>query len=92
MFTAKYCIPRAINHNTEPRPVGADRRKGRPSWSTGARWTVLEIGARGELLSVTCNGQKTVDGARDATRREGPITLRCGGGTVRVRRVEIRVL
>ncbi len=63
----------------------------------GGRWNTLEISARGELLSVTFNGQKTVDGVRDARHRAGPIALQhapgVGGddtGVVRFRRVEIR--
>lgn len=61
-----------------------------PMPRAGGRWNVLEISARGPLLSVVFNGAKTVDGVRDATHAEGPIALQYGAGTVKVRRVEIR--
>lgn len=61
-----------------------------PMPRAGGRWTVLEIGARGPLLSVVVNGVKTVDGLRDTSHAEGPIALQYGSGTVKFRRVEIR--
>lgn len=61
-----------------------------PMPKAGGRWNLLEVTARGEMLSVVFNGVKTVDGARDATHSEGPIALQYGAGTVRFRRVEIR--
>lgn len=61
-----------------------------PMPKAGGRWTVLEISARGDTLSVVVNGVTTVDGVRDATHAEGPIALQYGSGTVKFRRVEIR--
>lgn len=61
-----------------------------PMPKAGGRWNVLEVSARGEVLSVVFNGVKTVDGVRDAAHAEGPIALQYGTGTVKFRRVEIR--
>lgn len=63
-----------------------------PMPKAGGRWNVLEISARGPVLSVVFNGLKTVDGVRDAAHAEGPIALQYGTGTVKFRRVEIRPL
>lgn len=63
-----------------------------PMPRAGGRWSVLEISARGDALSVVFNGLKTVDGVRDETHAEGPIALQYGAGTVKFRRVEIRPL
>ncbi len=61
-----------------------------PVPKAGGRWNLLEISARGPVLSVVFNGVTTVDGARDTAHAEGPIALQYGAGTVRFRRVEIR--
>lgn len=61
-----------------------------PMPKAGGRWNVLEISARGPLLSVVFNGVTTVDSVRDTSHAEGPIALQYGGGTVKFRRVEIR--
>lgn len=61
-----------------------------PIPKAGGRWNVLEISARGPLLSVVFNGATTVDGVRDTAHAEGPIALQYGAGTVKFRRVEIR--
>ena len=61
-----------------------------PMPRAGGRWNVLEISARGPLLSVVFNGATTVDGVRDTAHAEGPIALQYGAGTVKFRRVEIR--
>lgn len=61
-----------------------------PMPKAGGRWNVLEISARGPLLSVAFNGVKTVDSVRDTAHAEGPIALQYGAGTVKFRRVEIR--
>ncbi len=61
-----------------------------PMPKAGGRWNVLEISARGPLLSVVFNGVKTVDSVRDTAHAEGPIALQYGAGTVKFRRVEIR--
>lgn len=61
-----------------------------PMPKAGGRWSVMEIIARGDTFTVIFNGQKTVDGARDATNREGVIGLQYGSGIVKFRKVEIR--
>jgi len=61
-----------------------------PMPRAGGRWNVLEISARGPLLSVVFNGVTTVDSVRDTAHAEGPIALQYGAGTVKFRRVEIR--
>lgn len=61
-----------------------------PMPKAGGRWNVLEISARGPLLSVVLNGVTTVDSVRDTAHAEGPIALQYGAGTVKFRRVEIR--
>lgn len=58
----------------------------------GGRWNVMEVRARGEVFSVTLNGQKTVDSARDAAHGDGPIALQYGAGVVKFRSVGIRAL
>ncbi len=75
-----------------------------PMPRAGGRWNLLEITARGDSLSVTLNGQKTVDGARDSRFASGRIALQHGDGIrdaagvvndrgmVRFRKVEIRTL
>ncbi len=75
-----------------------------PSYGTGAivnvakigtmikaagKWNVLEISAKGPVMSVTLNGVRTVDGARDARLASGPIALQSAGGTIKFRKVEI---
>jgi hypothetical protein len=75
-----------------------------PSYGTGAivnvakigtmikaagKWNVLEIIAKGPVMSVKLNGVVTVDGARDARLASGPIALQSAGGTIKFRKVEI---
>jgi hypothetical protein len=61
-----------------------------PMPRAGGRWSVLEVSARGDRLSVVFNGVRTVDSVRHGAHAEGPIALQYGAGTVRFRRVEIR--
>jgi hypothetical protein len=75
-----------------------------PMPKAGGRWNEFDITARGDTFSVIMNGQKTVDGARDAKFRSGRIALQHGAGVrdsqgvpndrgvVRFRKVEIRPL
>ena len=75
-----------------------------PMPKAGGRWNVVEITAQGDAFSVVLNGQKTVDGARDAKHATGRIALQHGlgvrddkgvpndRGIVRFRKVEIRRL
>lgn len=75
-----------------------------PMPRAGGRWNIMEITARGDSFTVVLNGQKTVDGARDAKHATGRIALQHGDGianaagvvndrgVVRFRKVELRVL
>lgn len=63
-----------------------------PMPKAGGRWSLIEIRARGDRLSVVFNGQKTVDAVRDAAHAEGPIALQYGAGVVKFRTVEIRTV
>src|SRR3712207_2705178 len=44
-----------------------------PMPKAGGRWNLFEITARGDTFAVALNGQKTVDGARDARHPTGRI-------------------
>lgn len=59
---------------------------------TGGRWNVTEIEARGDRFTVTVNGQRTVDGVRDAAHARGRITLQYGAGVVKFRKVQVRAI
>ncbi len=63
-----------------------------PVPKAGGHWNVMLIRAQGDRFTVTLNGRRTVDNARDARLREGHIGLQYGMGTVRFRKVEIRPL
>jgi hypothetical protein len=78
-----------------------------PSYGTGAivnvakvspmpraanQWNYYEITAKGPEFTVTLNGIKTVEGARDSKNAKGRIALQYGAGIVRFRKVEIRPL
>ena len=78
-----------------------------PSYGTGAivnvakvspmpkaakQWNYYEIIAKGDTFTVTLNGIKTVDGAKDAKLAKGRIALQYGQGIVKFRKVEIRPL
>lgn len=63
-----------------------------PMPRAGGHWNVMVITARGDRFSVTLNGRRTVDAARDSTHREGPFAIQRGAGTVRFRKVELRRL
>lgn len=63
-----------------------------PMPKAGGRWNTMVIIARGDTYSVTLNGLRTVEAARDAAHHEGPIALQRAAGTVRFRKIEIRPL
>jgi hypothetical protein len=63
-----------------------------PMPKAGGRWNVMEIRARGDMLSVAVNGRKTVDSVRDAAHAEGPVALQYGAGVVKFRSVGISAL
>src|SRR5205823_137573 len=46
-----------------------------PMPKAGDKWNVIEIIAKGDSFTIVLNGQKTVDGARDAKHRTGRIAL-----------------
>ena len=62
-----------------------------PMPRAAGRWNLLEISARGETFNVTLNGERTVDGVRNAAHAEGPIALQYGSGVVKFRKVDVRV-
>jgi hypothetical protein len=62
-----------------------------PMPKAGGRWNVMLIAAHGDSFSVTLNGLKTVDAARDSAHAEGPIALQYGAGSVKFRKVDIRL-
>lgn len=68
-----------------------DVAKVSPMPRAAGRWSLLEISARGDSLSVKLNGQTTVDAFRNAAHAEGPIALQYGSGVVKFRRVDILV-
>ncbi len=59
---------------------------------TGGRWNVMDITAKGDRLTVTVNGQRTVDNVQDAKHARGRITLQYGAGVVKFRKVEVRAI
>jgi len=69
-----------------------------PMPKAGGKWNVYDITAKGPELTVMLNGQKTVDGAKDAKFANGRIALQYGEGAVKgkgvvkFRKVEIRPL
>jgi hypothetical protein len=75
-----------------------------PMPKAAGKWNVYEITAKGDSFNVTLNGQKTVDGAKDARHASGRIALQHGlgnkddkgvandKGIVKFRKVEIRKL
>lgn len=57
----------------------------------GNQWNTYVIRAEGPQLTITLNGQVTVD-IEDDTLQGGPIALQYGAGVVRFRNVQIRPL
>src|SRR6267142_1805205 len=51
-----------------------------PMPKAAGKWNVYEITAKGDTLTVTLNGQKTVDGIKDAKHASGRIALQHGLG------------
>lgn len=81
-----------------------DVGKVNPMPKAAGKWNVIEITAKGSTLSVTLNGQVTVDAAQDTKFASGWIALQHGlgvkddkgvandRGVVKFRKVEIRPL
>jgi hypothetical protein len=75
-----------------------------PMPKAAGKWNVYEITAKGDAFTVTLNGLKTVDGAKDARHASGHIALQHGlglkddkgvandKGVVKFRKVEIKPL
>jgi len=68
-----------------------------PMPKAAGKWNVYEIVAKGDTFTVTLNGQKTVDGAKDNKFADGRIALQYGTakdkvGPVKFRKVEIKPL
>ena len=61
-----------------------------PMPKAGGRWNVMEIVAKGDRLTVTVNGVRTVDNVQDASHTHGRIALQYGAGLVKFRRVQVR--
>ena len=57
----------------------------------GNRWNIFDVTARGDHLVVFLNGQQTVN-IRNGKFPSGPIALQNGGGIIRWRTVDLRVL
>jgi hypothetical protein len=57
-----------------------------------AKWNVLDIEARGPYMTVTFNGQRTVNAVRDDKHPRGYFALQYGQGIVKWRKVEVRPL
>jgi len=62
-----------------------------PMPKAGGKWNTYEITAKGRQITVTLNGQKTVD-FRNGLFVEGPITLQHGDGVIKFRKVAIKPL
>ncbi len=62
-----------------------------PMPKAGGKWNTYEITAKGRLITVVLNGQKTVE-LHNGLFVEGPITLQHGEGVIKFRKVAIRPL
>lgn len=82
-----------------------DRRPD-PTYATGAivgfakidrkiiaagRWNTYEVTVKGDMMTVTLNGERTVE-LRDSRFASGPIALQRTAGVVKFRKVQIRTL
>ena len=62
-----------------------------PMPKAGGKWNTFEITAKGRLITVKLNGQKTVE-LHNGLFVEGPFTLQHGAGVIKFRKVAIRPL
>jgi hypothetical protein len=62
-----------------------------PMIKAGGKWNTMVFTAKGSRLTVTLNGQRTVE-IDNSKLGEGPIALQWGRGTIRFRKVEVRTL
>jgi len=63
-----------------------------PMPKAGGKWNTYELTFQGDTMTVVLNGQKTVDGVKDAKFASGPIGLQYAAGVIKFRKVEIRPL
>ncbi len=63
-----------------------------PMPKAGGKWNVMEITAKGPLMSVILNGETTVKGVTDTLHSKGVIGLQYRAGIVKFRKFEIRPL
>jgi len=59
-----------------------------PMPKAGLNWNVMEIDAKGDLMTVKLNGKQTVS-VHDSKHARGRIGFQMGGGVVRWRKIEI---
>jgi hypothetical protein len=62
-----------------------------PMPKAGGKWNTFEITAKGRLITVVLNGQKTVD-LHNGLFAEGPFTLQHGEGVIKWRKVAVKPL
>ena len=62
-----------------------------PMPKAGGKWNTFEISAKGRVISVKMNGQKTVE-LHNGMWVEGPFTLQHGAGVIKFRKVAIKPL
>ncbi len=66
-----------------------------PMPKAGGKWNTMEVTAKGQHLTLTFNGVKTVDvmvAATDARLAAGPVALQWGRGVIKFSKVEIKPL
>jgi len=62
-----------------------------PMPKAGGKWNTFEITAKGRLISVLLNGQKTAD-LQNGMFEDGPFTLQYGSGVIKWRKVAVKPL
>ena len=62
-----------------------------PMPKAGGKWNTFEITAKGRHITVLLNGQKTAE-LHNGLFSQGPITLQHGAGTIKFRKVAVKVL
>ena len=62
-----------------------------PMPKAGGKWNTFEITAKGRLITVVLNGQKTVE-LHNGVFPEGPFTLQHGEGVIKFRKVAVKPL
>jgi hypothetical protein len=62
-----------------------------PMPKAGGKWNTYEITAKGRIITVVLNGQKTVE-LHNGLFAEGPITLQHGEGVIKFRKVAVKPL